>query len=385
MNTNGLTLALAPFVALIAGGASGMLRAGPDEHHQGLVRVQTDDSDDAEGAEFDRKDWQTRLSSRDLERRERDFDRMVDLARSNTEARAALEDWSKSTSDAELAWTSRLALREVERRGDRGFGVMPHGWQGQDFGRLHSRMDDLERHFGDMQWFFGDMQNELQQLFQNHGNTWHFAPGQGQGQSRASSFSLKVEPDGVTCEVYEDVDGKQEKREYKAKTMEELLEANPELKDRIGISGTDGQWFAPGYGGRVFRFGEPGAKSSGARAMAPGGAPRTDILGIVFSKLAPDEARELGLDPELGLHVDSVTPGTIAHILGIKRGDLVIELNGTPLYGAQDVSKTLGARAKDADVAVVLIDKKGQRRTLTWKPTANGEDSSKSKDEARSF
>ena len=91
------------------------------------------------------------------------------------------------------------------------------------------------------------------------------------------------------------------------------------------------------------------------------------------------------MDPELGLHVDSVTPGTIAHVLGIKRGDLVIELNGPPLYGAQDVSKTLSAREKDADVVVVLIDKKGQRRTLTWKPTVNGEDSSKSKDEARSF
>src|SRR5262245_22123644 len=140
MNTNGWALGFAPVVAMLAAGASETKRATPDEP-QGLVRVQSEDADDARDVEFDRKDWEAKLSSRDLERRERDFDRMVELARTNADARSALEEWSKDSSRADLAWTSRLALREVDRRGNRfGFGFAPRAGQGQDWGRLRSRL-----------------------------------------------------------------------------------------------------------------------------------------------------------------------------------------------------------------------------------------------------
>ena len=77
-----------------------------------LVRVK----DARKGDEkFDKDAWKKRLASQDLEERERAFGEIAALARHNDEARKAIEEWSKSTSDGDLAWTSRLLLRDIDR------------------------------------------------------------------------------------------------------------------------------------------------------------------------------------------------------------------------------------------------------------------------------
>src|SRR5689334_16199034 len=83
----------------------------------GLVRLRDDggqekarDADEAD--RFDRDAWRAKLGAKDLDARERDLDALIELARTDDAARDALRDWASNEKDRELAWTSRLALRE---------------------------------------------------------------------------------------------------------------------------------------------------------------------------------------------------------------------------------------------------------------------------------
>ena len=79
------------------------------------------------------------ITAADLAERERAFDEMVARARADLTAREALEGWAEGAD--ELAWTARLALRELRQRGglvwrplhvDQGWP--PTGVQGFRFG-----------------------------------------------------------------------------------------------------------------------------------------------------------------------------------------------------------------------------------------------------------
>ena len=81
------------------------------------------------------------------------------------------------------------------------------------------------------------------------------------------------------------------------------------------------------------------------------------------------DASALGLQPEQGLRVERVVPGTIAQILGLRRGDAVVELDGQPIRSSDDVKRVLAERKADQELVVSVIDGKDQRRTLRWKPS----------------
>ena len=93
------------------------------------------------------------------------------------------------------------------------------------------------------------------------------------------------------------------------------------------------------------------------------------MLGIYRQKLSPEQSKDLDLEPEQGLRVERIEPGTIAQILGIRRGDTIVELNGKPIYSTDDVRKTLKERQPDEDVSVTLLGEGSKdRRTLRWSP-----------------
>jgi S1-C subfamily serine protease len=98
------------------------------------------------------------------------------------------------------------------------------------------------------------------------------------------------------------------------------------------------------------------------------GGPPTDRLGIQCRPVSKDRASELGIDSGVGLSVEEIVPGSIASLLGLRRGDVVVEINGAAIHGTDDVKKTLHDRAAGAEVSVVVVGEGGQRRTLTWKP-----------------
>jgi hypothetical protein len=355
-----------------------------DTAHGRMARVQSggDDDADSKGQSFDAEAWRKRLKQADLDARQRDFDALVKRARREKNVREAIDRWAHDSSDGDLAWTSRLLQREVEaqrKRSTARANDVPSGRANDPFANgggtpewddFQNRFNELQKKFGGMDSQFGRLQDELERMLREQPQFHWTTPGGGGGSSTAKSFTLQVGPDGVTCRVRENVDGKEQTKEYEAESMESLLDAHPELRDQIGIAGNGFGWNGPLFhGGQGFTWGDGTSRDNPNRLGRPlTGAPPTDTLGVEFSKLAPEELKALNLEPERGLHVERVVPGSIAQILGIRRGDLLIEMNGVPLYGRDEVSKLLHERTPDAEVVVVLIDGKGQRRTLTWKP-----------------
>lgn len=313
-----------------------------------LARVPAQELKERQPAE----DWKKRLADSDLERRESAFDEVVERARGDRELRKSLEQAAKATDAPELAWTARMALRELRRAGP--------GLPSRDaFDDLRQRFDALERNFGGMDSMFEDLRSQL--------GTLPALPPYSRGTTQQfHGYSLQIGPDGVTLESTENADGNGEKKVYKAKDMQELLQNYPELREKIGgsehfsLQGGPGGWF-------FLRDGLP--DNVWLRAARPSQQPPTDVLGIYSQKLTPEQAKELELEPEQGLRIESVKPGTIAQILGLRRGDTVIELDGQPIYSAEDVRRILKERKSDEDLTVTLLGEGSKSpRTLRWSP-----------------
>jgi serine protease Do len=97
---------------------------------------------------------------------------------------------------------------------------------------------------------------------------------------------------------------------------------------------------------------------------------RTDVLGVVVVPLVSEESQAFALEPGLGLRIERVEPGTIAHQLGLQRGQVLVEIDQTPIRTRDDISRKIKERAADGALEVIVVDRWGQRRTRTWKPDA---------------
>jgi S1-C subfamily serine protease len=88
---------------------------------------------------------------------------------------------------------------------------------------------------------------------------------------------------------------------------------------------------------------------------------RTQMLGIECSPL-PDVMKEQ-LDIEAGLVVESVVEDTLAKKLGLRRHDVLIELNGKLIEDVSAVRDTLRDVKQGATVKAVVL-RKGKRETF---------------------
>lgn len=343
---------------------------------RGLVRVQPSAADEREQTDaaddpaFDRDRWRKRLEQSNLDLRQRAFEKILEMAVKRDAVRDALEAWAHDSSAPELAWTARMALRDLELRREPANVFGSRGW-----GDFNSRFDALRQRFESLDPMLDHMQQDLERMFQQpHG----LAPDNVPGASSLRSFNLQMNSDGVTCEVTEDVNGEKKTSTYKAGSVEELLAAHPELSEDLGQGSGFRFGMLPGGRGGIHAVPPTAPRDPMRVRPVPSGTIPTDVLGIECTKLSAEQLKTLGLPPEIGLHVERTVPGTIADVVGIQPGDLLIELNGTQIFRADDVSGVLKRRDPDGEVVVVLIDKKGQRRALTWKPpTAESDDERK--------
>lgn len=356
-------LSLSPFLALAL--SLPAQQAGPRNK---LERIPLQQLDDPRGSAPSADDWRQKLGDSDLERREKAFADLVENARNDRGLRATLEQWAKSTDAPDLAWSARLALRELRNTAPARARGLPNSLRpSAPFDDLRSRFDELEKHFGGMDLRFEDLRSRLDDMLRNQPPLTDLKGGSTQ---QYQGYKLQVGPDGVSLDATEkDADGKLQTKTYKAKDMDELLQNHPELRERIGADMHFDLQGLPGQDGRTLDEDLP--DGNWLRNAHPSQQPPTDVLGIYSSKLAPERAKELGLQPEQGLRVERVEPGTIAQVLGIRRGDTIVELDGKPIYSAEDVRKTLQSRMSDEDVVVTLIgDGEKDRRTLRWSPSA---------------
>lgn len=332
---------------------------------------------------FDHRAWEQKLATQDLDERERAFGELVDLAVADDAARAALRAWSTDASRPDLAWSARLALREVERRPGTHLRALKN-FGGGAMDDLRGRFDELEQRFGGLDSMFSDLQRDLDRMFSGqapHG----LAPGAA-GQSQSQSFRMQVGPDEVKIEVDEDVDGKKSTRTYTGKSLDEILEANPELKDKIGTNGPHAFFFGGRGPGRGFSFGSPFGAAPDAQSLftpdddgdrwstpakplltpATPAKTRTDILGVLYTKPSAEVRERRQLEEGVGLEVERTEPGTIAAALGVQAGDVLVALNGRALKDREDVVGALRDRKAGEPVKLELVDAKGRRQTLTW-------------------
>ncbi len=96
------------------------------------------------------------------------------------------------------------------------------------------------------------------------------------------------------------------------------------------------------------------------------GRVRRPFLGIT-SEARPIHvrvAREHGLQEAKGIGVIQVMPGSPADLAGIRLGDIIIGLNGTPVSGLNDVHRFLSRAAIGATMHVTLL-RQNQRLVLT--------------------
>jgi serine protease Do len=82
-------------------------------------------------------------------------------------------------------------------------------------------------------------------------------------------------------------------------------------------------------------------------------------LGLTIQTLTPDIASQLGYRNEQGVLINSVTSGSPADEAGLRRGDLIKEVNRAEVRTAQEF-KHLISRAQSGDSIVLLVSRRGQ-------------------------
>jgi len=355
LETRRLLTALAGFAAL-----GSLAIAAPPRAAQGqALRVVVESRVDLDG-------WMSRLLDTDIDARELAFDELVARARWDRALGQALEAWSLDPQRPELAWTARMALRELERGGP----------------RLHARghaasppsVADLLRQVELDALVPSTLLNQplaSQRVLSLCLPRWVPLP---RGEQRRV-YKLDFHPEGVVLTEFVGGPGEIRQQRYAAESAQALLEAHPHLRHEVpGLAGILAKPFGPGsrfqWGGQreLLRFGDGGANLP-ASASVPEAVTRRGILrlGVKCTPLVNDPGAVHLLGPGVGLMIEYREPLSPAEELGLERGDILIELGGEPLCAPEEISRVLREHV-EGELEVKILDRYGLERTLTWKP-----------------
>jgi S1-C subfamily serine protease len=94
------------------------------------------------------------------------------------------------------------------------------------------------------------------------------------------------------------------------------------------------------------------------------GEVRRGVLGIRVQDLTPDLAQALGVDADQGAVIAQVAPNSNAAKAGLESGDVVIEVNGEPVTGANDLANRIGVLQIGDEVELTIV-RDGETRTIT--------------------
>lgn len=307
------------------------------------------------------------------------------------QALEALERAAREHEDPEVRYRAERVVRRIRhgeaapgRRGGlrRRGGLAPRPQRSlpepDDLSRMFDSMfERLEREFGlDIPRhrffadpFFEDLESQLRAMrerlrsLQGGGSPWS-AKGQGQ------ALQIRIGPDGVRLEVEErDASGKTEKKVYEAPDLESFRRKYPEVAERYldGSGGPvlrlrfgTGPWNGGGSTGRGLIT--PAPKVPRVRRLgSPAPAPRGPRLGVYVSDVPEPVRAFLDLPGDRGLRVEEVEPGSLAERLGIRAGDILLEVAGRPVGTPADVRAAL---EKKVDRVEVLVNRKGSEIRL---------------------
>lgn len=336
-------------------GSRGLLRVSPSPQLGGRARALPEP--------FDAAQWRQRLSQKDLDARLFSFEQLAQRAAGDSDARRQIDEWAAgSDDDRDLAWTARLLKRELEREHERGAA---HGRTGPRVGLW--RIDPFsEEPFAELERHMDEWMRAAP-----HGGIGLWGVPDAWGSSSSNSAQVEITPEGVKVRITEEVSGESKTREYTAATLDELLEAHPELRDRLDVGSRGLRGALPALPQLDGFFGVPQApRAPTSPSSPPVDGVRSDILGVVLDELGADEREQLALQDGTGLRITRVEPGTIADRLGLRRGQVLLELDGERVRSRDDVTRKIRERAKDAEVRASVLDRWGQRHEMRWLPEA---------------
>jgi serine protease Do len=96
-------------------------------------------------------------------------------------------------------------------------------------------------------------------------------------------------------------------------------------------------------------------------------APEKGELGMTVQTLTPQIAESLGLEKTDGVVVTAVEPGSSADEAGIRRGDVIVEVDRKPVRGVEDYRKAIGASRKGRGI-LFLVRRGDSTLFLALKP-----------------
>lgn len=93
----------------------------------------------------------------------------------------------------------------------------------------------------------------------------------------------------------------------------------------------------------------------------------TGTYGLAVQRLTPEIAEQLGLEEaEAGVVVSSVEPTSPAEEAGLRRGDLIVEVNRHPVDGVAEFRKRIGEKKAGA---ILVVRRGGSEQLVALKPT----------------
>ena len=95
--------------------------------------------------------------------------------------------------------------------------------------------------------------------------------------------------------------------------------------------------------------------------------PEKGELGLTVQKLTPQIAESLGLDKTEGIVVTAVESGSAAEESGIRRGDVIVEINRKPVRNVEDYRKAIAGTRKGKGV-LFLVRRGDSTLFLALKP-----------------
>ncbi len=90
-----------------------------------------------------------------------------------------------------------------------------------------------------------------------------------------------------------------------------------------------------------------------------------DKIGLSVQPLTPEIARQLGLDESVkGVVVRKVEPGSAADRAGIRRNDVIVEIDGTPITSVASFTSSIN-KLKSGDTALVVVQRGDRTQVVT--------------------
>jgi serine protease Do len=87
-------------------------------------------------------------------------------------------------------------------------------------------------------------------------------------------------------------------------------------------------------------------------------------LGITVAEITPDMAEAWGLKDDHGALVQSVSPGLPADQAGVKKGDIVVAIDGKPVTTSDEVVRLISGKDPGSKVRLTVL-RDGHEQTLT--------------------